>query len=360
MSFRDYMEMALYCPKLGYYEKQPTKTGRQGDYLTSPTAGRLFGAVLALLIANLKRNFFKHQLTLVEMGAGSGELAFDILSTLKVNFPQIYEPINYLIIEKSPSLQQHEKTLLNPFVNENKIAWISSFNELSKTPIEGIFLSNELVDSFPVHLVEQTEDGLKEVYLKLDKDSQLKEVLKKPPPEIEKYFEELNVHLKPPYRTEVNLEAVKWLQKVAASLKRGFVITIDYGFEASELYAPHRSRGTLICYYRHRATDTPYINPGEQDITSHVNFSALIYWGNQLNLKTCFFDTQSQFLLLKSLTEKLSTFFQQQSGNFNRLADQLKMLTHPNALGEVMKALVQHNLEKDQLEMVEKFFSKTF
>lgn len=358
ISFRDYMETALYHPKFGYYEKRSNQIGCQGDYFTSPKVGKLFGAFIALWISELKRSFFERQLTLVEMGAGSGELAYDILSTLKASFPETYDQSNYLILEKSSSLREREKSFLNPFVKENKVGWINSLDELSKEPIEGVFLSNELVDSFPVHLVEQTKKGFQEIYLTLDEKGQLAETLKAAPPEVQKYFEELNIQLKPPYRTEVNLEAVKWLQEVAAGLKRGFVVTIDYGFEAGELYAPHRSQGTLMCYHRHQVMDSPYTNPGEQDITSHVNFSALIHWGNQFNLKTCFWGSQSQFLLLKSLTEKLPKLLQEDSDAFNRLANQLKMLTHPNTLGEVMKVLVQHNLEKGYSEQVEKFFSK--
>lgn len=286
ISFHDYMEMSLYYPELGYYTSAGNKIGTDGDYYTSPWLTPLFGTLIGKQLEQMWGLLDEKAFTIVEYGAGTGHLCHDILDHLKNN-EKLYQDLNYCIIEKSPVMQKKEKTLLH-----EKVSWYDSIRDIPD--IRGCVLSNELVDNFPVHLVVMQEE-LMEVFV--DYKDHFIEFLRPAGEILKEYLSELNVILPKGYRTEINLKATEWIKEIAVSLKKGFIITIDYGYTSPVLYNEFRSAGTLLCYYKHRINEALYENIGEQDITSHVNFSALCHWGLKNGLECAGLTKQANFLL---------------------------------------------------------------
>ena len=286
ISFRDFMEMALYYPELGYYNSMQDKIGANGDFYTSANLSNAFGAMIGRQIEEMWQILEKKPFKIVEYGAGTGLLCHDILVYLKNN-TTLYEDLNYCIIEKSASMREIQKKHLL-----EKVSWYATIQEIPE--IDGCILSNELIDNFSVHQVIM-EDQLMEFFV--DYQDGFVEVLKPAKEELIDYFDTLDVHLPKGFRTEINLEAQSWIKEVAQSLRKGYVITIDYGSVSSELYKNHRSCGTLLCYHKHQKNDNPYQFIGEQDITTHTNFSALSHWGVQSGMEYCGIVDQASFLL---------------------------------------------------------------
>lgn len=294
LSFRDFMEMALYYPGAGYYVNERDPVGGSGDYYTSPYITSAFGALLAKQLEEMWELLGKKKFTVVEYGAGNGCLCRDIMRHLKKN-KAFYRDLRYCIIEKSPFMRQKQKIGAG-----EKVHW---FNNISDIPaLEGCILSNEVVDNFAVHQVLMQKE-LMEVFV--DYKDGFTECLQPAPPELKDYLVQSAVRLPDGFRTEINLQATQWIRQIAEALQKGFVLTIDYGYRASELYHPLRASGTLLCYYKHRVNDCPYIHIGEQDITAHVNFSALVQWGLKGGLQYAGFTNQAYFLLGLGLTGQL-------------------------------------------------------
>jgi SAM-dependent MidA family methyltransferase len=335
--FRDFMELALYHERYGYYCSAKEKIGKQGDYFTAANVSRLFGVMLAKQFEEMRHLLESDEFTLVEMGAGTGALARDVLSSLSCE-------VRYVIVERSPSMRRMQRSALKDY----SVEIVESLRELRK--VEGCIFSNELVDAFPVHVVEVREGELHEVYVTLDENG-FKEVLMPAGDELKSYFRELGVALPDGFRTEVNLEALRWLGEVSQVLKRGFLLTIDYGYPSSELYASYRSAGTLMCYHRHRAIANPYVNIGEQDITSHVNFSALAHFGEKAKLKVAGFTDLASFLLGLGLEQEMLKLREEKGEEaYLRTLLPLKRLIMPGSMGEIFKVLVQYKgIQKPQL-----------
>ncbi len=285
ISFRDFMEMALYYPELGYYTSEKETIGKQGDYYKSPVLSSLYGQMIGRQLEEMWCTMDKQPITIVEYGAGTGALCFDILFYLKKN-PALYQQLQYFIIEKSKVMKQKEQKIL-----DEKVEWIEDINDLGG--ISGCILSNEVIDNFSINLVIM-KDELMEVFV--DYKNEFVEVLRPAREELKNYLAEQNISLPKEYRTEINLQALEWIKEIAASLKKGFVITIDYGFPCKELYSEKRNLGTLACYFQHNVSDLPYCNIGQQDITAHVNFSALNFWGRKYGLECTGFCNQNYFL----------------------------------------------------------------
>jgi SAM-dependent MidA family methyltransferase len=283
--FRDFMEMALYYPQLGYYTSAKDKIGKQGDYYTSCTLSPVYGALIARQLEEMWVLSGSGAFTIVEYGAGTGALCKAILDSLKSK-TAFYEQLKYCIIEKSQAMRELEQTQF-----PEKVSWHNSIETIPN--LHGCVLSNELVDNFAVHRVVM-QDELMEVFV--DYKNEFIDVLKPASQELKAYLDELNVTLAKGFRTEINLEATAWMKEIAASLKKGYVITIDYGFPSHELYEDYRKRGTLLCYHKHRVNEQPYNFIGQQDITAHVNFSALCLWGHKHGLDFCGYTNQAKFL----------------------------------------------------------------
>jgi SAM-dependent MidA family methyltransferase len=303
VSFHDFMEMALYYPGEGYYTGCCERIGKQGDYYTTPEFSAVFGLLLAKQLEEMWKLMDSSSFTIVEYGAGPGTLCHDILSYFSRD-QSLYERLRYCIIEKSPAMVAREKQLLC-----DKAEWYDRIEDISFET--GCILTNEVLDNFAVHEVVMQKE-LMEVYI--DYADGFKELLVPAPVELKEYLAELNVTLPAGYRTEINLEALSWLEKNAAALQKGFLLTIDYGFPAHEFYSLSRHQGNLVCYQKHATNTSLYQAVGEQDITAHVNFSALHHWGKRYGLSCCGYTSQAHFLhglglvpLLDNLTEKGST-----------------------------------------------------
>ena len=295
LSFRDFMEMSLYYPGLGYYTSGCDKIGKDGDYYTSPWLSSIFGEMLARQMEEMWLALGKEPFTIVEFGGGNGSLCRHILNHLKNN-EALYTKLRYCIIEKSGRIPDADKMQVPEI-----LSWHETIDELP-TIASGCVISNELIDNFSVSQVV-VDDQLMEVFV--DYQDGFVEILRPANNDLKNYLEQLQVRLPHGFRTEINLQATEWISKVAALMHKGFVLTIDYGFPSFELYSPQRKTGTLVCYYKHQVNFSPYQHIGEQDITAHVNFSALHHWGKRNQLDCCGFTSQANFLRGLGLTEHL-------------------------------------------------------
>jgi SAM-dependent MidA family methyltransferase len=343
--FSQFMEWCLYHPDGGYYRSEEMGIGRDGDFYTSPCVHPLFGGLIAKQLAQMSERLGGAFFDVAEQGGGKGFLCKDVFHWAKQKAPSFYHRLRYYLIEASPHLLKEQKERLVEPQREGKVFWIDpEAFEQGKVLIEGCFLSNELVDAFPVHQVIFDRGTLKEVYVTQDQ-GQLKEQWGElSDSRMASYFQSMDVALQEGQRAEVNLKALDWVEKVARCLKRGFVLTVDYGYLARELYGPHRREGTLLCYYQHRTSENPYERLGEQDITSHVNFSGLIQKGEEVGLHLTGLVPQYQFLLALGILQEMESLGREMSEtDALRFRLSLKHLIEPEmGMGEVFKVLIQH------------------
>jgi SAM-dependent MidA family methyltransferase len=331
VSFHDYMEMALYHPGLGYYTGGKKNIGCEGDYYTSPQLTPLFGQMVAKQIVEMWYILGKNPFTIVEYGAGSGALCNHIMRQLK-EIPELYKHLSYYIIEKNAQCQQ-EKIKPSP----GNVCWASSIDDIPST--NGCILSNELLDNFPVHQVVM-QDELMEIYVGYT--NCFEEILKPASQQIISFLKEFNLEFPSGFRAEINLQASRWVKDIAKNLNKGFVITIDYGYLAEGFYKPDRSNGTLVCYHNHRVHYNPYIHTGEQDITTHVNFSTLQKWGIENGLTNCGYTSQGNFLAGLGITSHLREMEKKENGA-HATEQQKNFLAHTLLfdMGKKFKVLVQ-------------------
>jgi SAM-dependent MidA family methyltransferase len=342
--FVDYMAACLYEPGLGYYTSPGRKVGAEGDFYTSINVHALFGRTISREVVRMWETLGQpDRFTVVEQGAAAGVLARDILDGLRDLAPELYGRLTYVLVEMEPSLRQIQANNLAD--HSGRIAWREPA-ELADGSFRfcGCLLSNELVDALPVHQVEMTEEGLQEVYVTLA-DGQLAEELAEPStPELEAYLQRLGVTLLPGQRAELSLAAERWLAGVVRALERGYLLTIDYGYEKFEKYGPMRRNGTLLCYWRHRVEENPYLRPGLQDMTSHVDFSMLMDHGANLGLTTVWFGEQYRFLMAAGIMEEMLAREESARTEEERLRLRLavkKLILPEGGMGDTFKVLVQ-------------------
>jgi SAM-dependent MidA family methyltransferase len=292
ITFHDFMETALYHPQLGYYATREPM-GRQGDYLTSPEVHPIFGALVAKQLSQLWELMgLPQRFDVVEQGAGTGLLARDIVRWSQTRAPEFAEAMRYRIVEISAALRRRQEETLGQLSPPGRVEWLDELPD----GIEGCLLSNELIDSFPVHRIARKDGDLLEVHVSHN-DGRFEEHLGPLSTErIAQYFADLGLSPGEGCVAEVNLHAVDWMAQAAGALHRGFVLTFDYGYPARELYAPWRHDGTLLCFYRHNPSTDPYARIGKQDITAHVDFTTLMRAGEEHGLDTAGSTTQSRFL----------------------------------------------------------------
>lgn len=314
ITFAEYMDLVLYHPEQGYYATGAVNIGSEGDFFTSPHLAKDFGELVAEQFAEMW-DILGHPtpFTLVEMGAGQGLLAADVLGYLQRRHPDCWEALEYIIIEKAAGLIAQQQRLLEKL--NFPIRW-SSLEEITENSITGCFFSNELVDAFPVHQVVVKDRQLMEVYVTISKTTNNEvnfvEVIDIPStPQLAQYFDFVGIDLTSAvypegYRTEVNLAALDWINTVANRLHQGFLLTIDYGYPAARYYQPARNQGTLQCYLQHQHHNNPYLYVGQQDITAHVDFTALERQGELLGLRNVGFTQQGLFLMALGLGDRLT------------------------------------------------------
>lgn len=342
ITFDRFMEIALYHPEHGYYTSGKAKIGKGGDYYTSPCVHPAFGEIIGRFICQAYEVVNTADFTVVEMGAGKGFLALDILDSLKKNHIGLYNQLNYSIIELSPTLQEEGQIILKEHIH--KIRWIDSLSDLEPESICGVFISNELVDSFPFHRAKFKDGELLEIFTTLE-DEEFVQTLDKPSgSSLEEYFEGCNLEFENEQEVEINLYAKKWLSDIARALAKGFVFTIDYGYLASELFNSSRMKGTFVCFYKHTSNENPYMNIGEQDITAHVDFSNLIRIGESIELNTVKYTTQGQFLIdwgILDIAERYSGEEGSSDISYQKNRMAIKNLFLPNLMGDKFKVLIQ-------------------
>jgi SAM-dependent MidA family methyltransferase len=338
ITFAEFMETALYWPLGGYYTSG-NPTGARGDFYTSPGAHPAFGALLAMqayqMWVLMGRPSGFHVL---EQGAGDGLLCHDFMVYAAQMPDGFVESLQYLCIDRRsrPGAEAglpHELTA--------RVQRIAA-SELPVQDVEGIVLSNELLDATPVHRVTVSGGRLYEVYVTLRGDEPA-EVLDSPSTtEMEARLERLGVKLTEGQTAEINLCLDKWLANVTSTLKRGYVITIDYGYQAKELYSLERKRGTLTTFYKHAQIDKPYIHIGQQDMTSHVDFTSLVDLGREFGLTPIALLSQGRFLAnlgVRRMIAKLPSMgVDQGTRDANRMG--ILELARPDGLGD-FKVIVQ-------------------
>jgi len=344
ITFKTFMDMALYFPKLGYYQRKFNPIGPQGDYYTSPHLHPIFGWMIALQIEEINKILKTKDFTIIEIGAGKGYLTDGILYYL-TNKIKIKE-FKYIIIEKNPEITQQQKALLSDY--KDIIQWKENLEDIEE--FVGCVLSNELIDSFAVHLIEFHNNFYKEIYVDVKEDSFIEIYGELSTLEIKKYIDKYNIPYIEGYRTEVNLMIKDYFSKLSNILSEGFLITIDYGYTAKEYYSEERKKGTLLCYYKHTINENPYINVGKQDITTHVNFSAMKDFGEIFGFKTLGYSSQGSFLVSLGIDKVISEeIINSHNSNFFPEIQKIKGLIF--GMGESHKVMLQYKGKKEIKEL---------
>ncbi len=329
ISFARYMELALYAPGLGYYAAGAHKFGAAGDFITAPELSPLFGRTLAKQIAEIMTNSAPH---ILELGAGSGKLAADMLAELE----QLDSlPDRYAILEVSADLRERQQALLRERLPHllARVAWLDELPE----KFSGAVVANEVLDALPVHLVHWRDSALTERGVvsgdhgfiwqeRTISDAVLLQAARK-------------ISVPDDYLSEICLAARGLVNSLAGMLEQGTLLFIDYGFGAREFYHPQRRTGTLMCHYRHHAHDDPFLLPGLQDITAHVNFTDIAECGIDAGLELAGYTSQAFFLINCGITTLLQDTAPEQVRDYLPLSAQLQKLTSPAEMGELFKVM---------------------
>ncbi len=340
ITFAEYMEACLYDPEHGYYTREDQRPGR--DYFTSADIKPLFGRLLARQFERMWAALGRPEpFWLVEAGAGTGALAKVILDFAARALPEFYASLRYIAVDRSPARRKAQETLLEPLARGGRF---SAYGSLPEEISAGCIFSNELLDALPVHRVVREGGELKELYVAVEDGGFTEHPSSLSSPRIADYFARQNIELRDEQQAEVCLAACDWIRHAGERLGRGFVLTVDYGREAGELYNELHMRGTLLAYQAHRASEDFFRAPGQQDLTAHVNFTALDVWGREAGLLRTGLATQSNFLLAlarKSEFADLEMDGATQAEN-SRQRLLLKTLINPEGMGETFQVLIQH------------------
>lgn len=339
ITFRAFMAEALYHRRWGYYATRMGATTRGGDYVTSPEVHPVFGSIVAKQLIELWEAMGRPaRFDIVEAGAGSGILARDILHRADAE-PAFAAAVRYAFVERVPHLREVQRATLDDAGFDDVATWHDGL----PAGIEGVVLSNELIDSFPVHRVVRRDGLLHEVYVAVDGD-RFVDVLREPVDgRIAAYFEAAGVLPGEGCYAEVNLDAPAWIADAAAALTRGYVLTFDYGYEAPALYAPWRRDGALLCFYRQSASSDPYQRIGKQDITSSVDFTTLRTAAERAGLATIAMTDQASFLARLGITDGIAAIAGRQPNDLQEYYARRKVvmdLIDPERLGR-MTVLLQ-------------------
>jgi SAM-dependent MidA family methyltransferase len=333
ISFARFMELALYTPKLGYYTGGAQKLGQDGDFTTAPLISSLYGRTFAHIVAAL---FSQTQKNIMELGAGTGKLAFDILTELTKQGIVIAQ---YIIVDLSGELQKRQEETLQAFP---QVVWLNHI----PPSFSGIIIANEVLDAIPVHLVTKTPSGWQECGVSI-KDQQFVFSSKNCDPHLIQAIPEAD-NLPIGYLTEIHPIAEGLISTLSQSITQGFKDTqqgsvaflIDYGFPAREFYLDQRHQGTLMCHYRHHVHTDPFYLPGLQDITAHVNFTAMAQRAIDQGLDILGYYTQANFLINGGISNFLSAISPDDAQHYVPLAHGLQKLLSPAEMGELFKVLV--------------------
>ena len=327
--FARYMELVLHEPGLGYYAAGAAKFGADGDFVTAPDISPLFGATLSTQVGEV---LAQSGGVVLELGAGSGTLAADLLESMRDRGGL---PERYLILEISPDLVQRQRASLHRRVPDllDRVEWIDALPQA----VTGVILANEVLDALPVHAIAWHADGPRERGVVFH-DGQL--AWDERPLAAGALREAVRgLPVQPPYHSEISLAAPALVRSLADSLRRGLMLFIDYGFGRRELYHPQRSAGTLMCHYRHRAHADPFFLPGLQDITAHVDFTAVAEAGIDAGLRLAGYTTQAHFLVNAGITRLLERNSPAVPVSYLPSAAAVQKLLSPAEMGELFKVI---------------------
>jgi SAM-dependent MidA family methyltransferase len=334
--------MALYEPGLGYYSAGLHKLGEGGDFVTAPELGTLFAACIARQIEEVAGSLGSYDI--LEIGAGTGKLALDVLSHL----PGELQPRRYLILERSADLVSVQKNL----ISSSLPGWQDRVKWLSAPPDEawrGVILANEVVDAMAVERFRLGKQGIEQAGISTG-DSGFSWRFRPAPPELEQSVWQLHLDTGGVYVSELNLHLNEWLQSVTRTLEQGVALLVDYGYPRSEYYRPARADGTLMCHYRHHAHDDVFFWPGLQDITSFVDFTALAEAADHCELEVSGYTSQAMFLLSCGLDQVLTARSKLPGQDMQILNQEARKLTLPDSMGERFQVMaLTRNFETDLL-----------
>lgn len=353
ITFARFMDLALYHPQFGYYVRPVEgpgleRIGWSGDFYTSSDVHPFLAHALAKQARQVDEVLgHPTPFTVIEMGPGKGLLARDFLAACRPYGEAFNARLRYVLVERSPGMRLLQQQALAPYMNRTGlVTWLGSLDELPMDSVEGLFLSNELVDAFPVHRIRMAEGRLRELYVRWNGETFEECDGPLSTPLLSEYLDRLDVALDEGFRTEINLEAVRWMKQVAQVMVRGVVVTIDYGHTAQDLYGPARSQGTLLCYYHQTASEDPYTRVGEQDMTAHVDFTSLATVGEAAGLCVTGFTNQMSFLIALGMEGMLETL----APDSPEFAGAIHLL-RPEGMGRTFKVLVQHKgIARPELE----------
>jgi SAM-dependent MidA family methyltransferase len=348
LTFAEYMEACLYHPDHGYYSRP--ESCRFADYYTSVDVHPVFGCLLARQFQEMWTLLGRPEPFLLgEAGAGTGRLAGHILDFAERRLEDFYSALRYVAAEASTARRAAHAVVLGRHIEAGRA---SSSAELPPEIPIGCIFSNELLDALPVHRVVLEQSELREIYVDLSGDDLVERSGPPSSPLLEEYFAEQGIELAEGQQAEAGLAACRWMEDAGRRLGRGFILTIDYGHEAAGLYDERHLRGTLLAYERHRASEDYFRAPGDQDLTAHVNFTALDLRGRRAGLRRTGLVSQGHFLLALGRGNDFADLHDEAANETERLRARLllKNLIHPEGMGETFQVFIQHKgMERPQL-----------
>jgi SAM-dependent MidA family methyltransferase len=339
LPFADFMRECLYHPLHGYYSK--AESTRFADYYTSVDMHPIFGRLLARQFAEMWEHLgCPPEFWLVEAGAGVGRLAGHILDFCAAKIPRFYGALRYVAVERSTARIEQARMRLPLHAKTGRFG--AAIEIPSRIPV-GCLFSNELMDALPVHRVIFQGAALKEMLVGVNAGEFVDVVAPLSTCAINEYFAAQGITLSQGQHAEAGLEACDWITEVGRRLERGYVLTIDYGHGAADLFDDHHMRGTLLAYHDHRVSEDYYASPGEQDLTAHVNFTALESWGKLAGLNSVGLASQTAFLLSLGQQNEFADLYDRGQSETERVQGrlQLKSLIHPEGMGERFQVLIQ-------------------
>ncbi|HYH40881.1 MAG TPA: SAM-dependent methyltransferase [Burkholderiales bacterium] len=329
VSFARYMELALYAPGMGYYSAGSTKLGPAGDFVTAPELTPLFARCIGRQVAQLREAGIPD---VIELGAGSGALAAGLLAALDA---QGHAPERYLILEVSADLKARQHARLSAEVPSlvGRVQWL----DVLPRDLQAVLIANEVLDAIPAQVIRTRSGEIEEMGVVSAADGTFERAYRPAAGELLRAARALD--LPDGYETELNLAAKAFVKSFARAIGRGALVFIDYGFPAAEYYHPQRAQGTLMCHYRHHAHDDPFVLPGLQDITAHVDFTAVATAGVDAGLEVLGYTTQAQFLVNAGITEILAETPAADVRAYAPLAGAAQKLMSPAEMGELYKVI---------------------
>ncbi len=348
LTFARFMELSLYDQDHGYYmtllgdqdQFSSERIGWEGDFFTAPELSPILAKTLVRQVLDLDAQLgHPSTFTFVEMGGGNGTFAADFLQHCQTVAPDFLNRLRYALVERSPYLQSLQQSCIQKVMGnwgEGQLFWVSTVEKLDPNSGIGALFSNELVDAFPVHRVRFDNQRLQELFVDFAEGKFVERLGPLSSPKLQEYVHRHNIDLQEGQTSELHVAAEQWMTQMARVLQKGVMITVDYGHTGSDYYAADRNDGTLLCYYQHAVSTNPYTRVGEQDMTAHVNFSALAKAGKECGLLPVGFTTLANWLMGLGVEEMVEA----QDPESDEI-QALSQLLRPHGMGNTFKVLVQ-------------------